>query len=36
MMEAIRVNNIAAWKERFLAALEALPLAPSMRIASLG
>jgi len=36
MIEAIRVNTITAWKERFLAALEAVPSAPSMRIASLG
>ena len=36
MIEAIRVNNIGAWKERYLAALEAVPGASSLPIASLG
>jgi trehalose 6-phosphate synthase len=36
MLEAIRVNNISAWKERFLTALEAVPGSSSVRIASLG
>jgi trehalose 6-phosphate synthase len=36
MIEAIRINTIAAWKDRFLTALNAIPGAPSLRIASLG
>ncbi|MGE5538991.1 MAG: alpha,alpha-trehalose-phosphate synthase (UDP-forming) [Gemmatimonas sp.] len=34
MLECLRINNINAWKERFLAELEALPCPASMPIAS--